>query len=203
MKKINNDKTTSIGIRINGNNDIINKEKFKDTKEAEEFINLIVSNGYCISQIHYSKMNDYSVFLIEPRYQEDISDELESRIFYHITKKNNLENIKRTGLRPRQGKYKTQNKNKHFISYREFDDRVFLIAEPESYQDLKNTLAQIIVDKQYAKNEYCILKLDLRKSKFELPIYKGTVSKSKYAVYTIYPIYNKCIINVYNSIDEI
>lgn len=53
------------------------------------------------------------------------------------------------------------------------------------------------------KNEYCILKLDLRKSKFELPIYKDTVSKSKYAVYTIYPIYSKCITDVYNSIDEI
>ena len=203
IEKINNDKTTSIGIRIDGNNDIVDKEKFKDTKEAEEFINLIVSNGYCISQIHYSKRNDSSVFLIEPRYQEDISDKLKSRIFYHITKKDNLENIKRTGLRPRQGKYKTQNKNKHFISYREFDDRVFLIAEPESHQDLKNILAQIIVDKQYVKDEYCILKLDLRKSKFELPIYKDTVSKSKYAVYTIYPIYNKCIINVYNDIDEI
>ncbi len=137
VEKINNDKTTSIGIRIDGNNDIVDKEKFKDTKEAEEFINLIVSNGYCISQIHYSKRNDSSVFLIEPRYQKDISDKFKSRIFYHITKKDNLENIKRTGLRPRQGKYKTQNKNKHFISYREFDDRVFLIAEPESHKDLK------------------------------------------------------------------
>lgn len=203
VEKINNDKTTSIAIRIDGNNDIVDKEKFKDTKEAEEFINLIVSNGYCISLIHYSKQNHYSVFLIEPRYQKDISDKLNSRIFYHVTKKDNLENIKRTGLRPRQGKYKTQNKNKHFISYREFDDRVFLIAEPESHQDLKNTLAQIIADKQYAKDKYCILKLDLRKSKFELPIYKDTVSKSKYAVYTIYPIYNKCIIDVYNDIDEI
>ena len=203
VEKINSDKTTSIGLRINGNNNIIDKEKFKDTKEAEEFINLIVSNGYCISKIHYSKNNDSSVFLIEPRYQEDVSDELESRIFYHLTKKDNLENIKRTGLRPRQGKYKTQNKNKHFISYREFDDRVFLVAEPESYQDLKNTLAQIIADKQYTKNEYCILKLDLRKSKFELPIYKDTVSKSKYAFYTVYPIYSKCITDVYNNIDEI
>lgn len=203
VEKINNDKTTSIGIRIDGNNDIVDKEKFKDTKEAEEFINLIVSNGYCISLIRYSKKNDSSVFLIEPRYQEDISDKFKSRIFYHVTKKDNLENIKRTGLRPRQGKYKIQSKNKHFISYREFDDRVFLIAEPESHKDLKNTLAQIITDKQYAKNEYCILKLDLRKSKFELPIYKDTVAKSKYAVYTIYPIYNKCITNVYNSIDEI
>ena len=203
VEKINNDKTTSIGIRIDGNNDIVDKEKFKDTKEAEEFINLIVSNGYCISLIRYSKQNHYSVFLIEPRYQEDISDKLNSRIFYHVTKKDNLENIKRTGLRPRQGKYKTQNKNKHFISYREFDDRVFLVAEPKSYKDLKNTLEQTIIDKQYAKNEYCILKLDLRKSKFEIPIYKDTVSKSKYAVYTIYPIYNKCIIDVYNDIDEI
>lgn len=203
VEKINNDKTTSIGIRIDGNNDIVEKEKFKDTAEAEEFINLIISNGYCISQIRYSNQNDSSVFLIEPRYQEDISDKFESRILYHITKKDNLENIKRTGLRPRQGKYKTQSKNKHFTSYREFDDRVFLIAEPESHKDLKNTLAQIIADKQYAKNEYCILKLDLRKSKFELPIYKDTVAKSKYAVYTIYPIYNKCITNIYNSIDEI
>ena len=203
VEKINNDKTTSIGLRINGNNDIVDKEKFKDTKEAEEFINLIVSNGYCISLIHYSKRNDSSVFLIEPRYQEDISDKLESRIFYHITKKDNLENIKRTGLRPRQGKYKKQSKNNHFITYREFDDRVFLIAKPESQQELKNTLAQTIADKQYAKNEYCILELDLRKSKFEIPIYKDTVSKSKYAVYTIYPIYAKCIKNIYNSIDEI
>ena len=78
-----------------------------------------------------------------------------------------------------------------------------MIAEPKSHQDLKNTLAQIIVDKQYTKDKYCILKLDLRKSKFELPIYKDTVAKSKYAVYTIYPIYNKCITNIYNSIDEI
>lgn len=203
VEKINNDKTTSIGIRIDGNNDIVEKEKFKDTKEAEEFINIIVSNGYCISQICYSKQNDSSVFLIEPRYQEDISERFASRIFYHITKKDNLENIKRTGLRPRQGKYKTQSKNNHFITYREFDDRVFLIAEPESHQDLKNTLAQTIVDKQYGKDEYCILKLDLRKSKFELPIYKDTVAKSKYAVYTVYPIYAKCIKNIYNSIDEI
>ena len=203
IEKINNDKTTSIGIRIDGNNDIVYKENFKDTKEAEEFINLIVSNGYCISQIHYSKQNDSSVFLIEPRYQEDISDKFESKIFYHIKKKDNLENIKRTGLRPRQGKYKTQSKNKHFITYREFDDRVFLVAEPASHQDLKNTLRQTIVDKQYTKDEYCILKLDLRKSKFEIPIYKDTVSKSKYAVYTIYPIYNKCITNIYNDIDEI
>lgn len=110
IQKINNDKTTSIGLRIDGNNNIVDKEKFKDTKEAEEFINLIVSNGYCISQIHYSKNNDSSIFLIEPRYQKDISDRLKSRIFYHVTKKDNLENIKRTGLRPRQGKYKTQNK---------------------------------------------------------------------------------------------
>ena len=203
VEKINNDKTASIGLRIDGNNEIVDKEKFKDTKEAEEFINLIVSNGYCISLIRYSKQSDSSVFLIEPRYQEDISDKFKFRIFYHVTKKDNLENIKRTGLRPRQGKYKTQSKNKHFISYREFDDRVFLIAEPASHQDLKNTLEQIIAYKQYAKNEYCILKLDLRKSKFELPIYKDTVTKSKYAVYTIYPIYNKCITNIYNSIDEI
>lgn len=176
---MNNDKTTSIGLRIDGNNDIVEKEKFKDTKEAEEFINLIVSNGYCISQIRYSKQNDSSVFLIEPRYQEDISDAMESRIFYHVTRKDNLENIERTGLRPIQGKYNTQSKNNHFITYREFDDRVFLIAEPESHQDLKNTLAQIIVDKQYGKDEYCILKLDLRKSKFELPIYKDTVAKKQ------------------------
>lgn len=203
VEKMNNDKTTSIALRIKGTNDIVEKENFKDTKEAEEFINLIVSNGYCISKIYYSKQNDSSIFLIEPRYQEDISDELESRIFYHVTKKDNLENIKRTGLRPRQGKYKTQNKNNHFISYREFNDRVFLIAEPSSQQNLKNVLAQTVLDKQYTKDEYCILKLDLRKSKFEMPIYKDTVSKSKFAVYTIYPIYNKCIINVYDSIDEI
>ena len=66
-----------------------------------------------------------------------------------------------------------------------------------------DVLAQTITDKQYAKDEYCILKIDLRKSKFEMPIYKDTVSKSKYAVYTIYPIYAKCIIKVYNSLDEI
>ena len=65
VEKINNDKTTSIGIRIDGNNDIVDKEKFKDTKEAEEFINLIVSNGYCISLSRYpavSKQVDWRMY---------------------------------------------------------------------------------------------------------------------------------------------
>lgn len=199
-------KVNSIEIQITGNNkfiddDLLDGDRLKDNAESEKLLEIIKFSGYNITQL--SKISDIYLIYIEPRYQEDIKDSLDSLIFYHVTKKSNVENILKTGLRPRQGYTldKIHKRTKHQVVYRTFDDRVFLINDPGDNEQLINNIKSIIRDKRYKDNEYAIIKCDLRGYK-NISIYVDTISNGKYNMYTVYPIDPKCL-TVYYNIDDL
>ena len=197
---------SSIEIQIDGENlfvddNLLDSDRLKDNKDAEKLLEIIKFNGYNITQIT-KYLNTY-IIIVEPRYQEDIKDSLDSLIFYHVTKRSNVDNIMKTGLRPRQGytldkKYK---RTKHQVVYRTFDDRVFLINDISDKDKLIDNIKSVIRDKKYSNDEYAIIKCDLRGYK-NISIYIDTMSNGINNMYTVYPISPKCL-TVYYNIEDI
>ena len=140
--------------------------------------------NYCITIIR--DFSDSFVIVIEPLYTESANDVIRKNgnIVYHITDKDNLHTILRTGLRPRVGKSKVDD------GYRYFSHRTFLIGHSDN---IKKNIKSVLNDKGYDPydDKYIILKIDLKHH--DIPLWFDDASAGELNVYTLTAIPPKLI----------
>ena len=162
--------------------------KLKDCKIANEINKILKFHNYYITQIYLHENNN--ILIIEPKQTENATDFVkESNYVYHITYKQNLTNILRTGLRPKVKKSKDE------PAYRYFTERVFLIMHSPR---IRKDLIQVLGDLD-AWNNYVILKIDVSKLNITFWWDDASIGNTIYTVESIPPKY----ITVINDINDI
>ena len=155
--------------------------KLSKTHSSELLYDIIEFFNYYISTIEKSEEIDgYDIFL-EPEYTKDISKEIKKNggHIYHITSIDNLDIIKRTGLRPRVGKTR---KLSETGGYRYFVERIFFIGDNESREKTIENIKSVITDKQFTFGKYVILDIDILRH--NIGLWEDGASEGKYNVYT-------------------
>lgn len=126
---------------------------------------------------NYERLNDKYALYIEPIYSEDATDYFNKchRQAYHLTYKDNVDKILKSGLRIKSG------------SYREFPERIYLWASEDNKlnkQKLLEFAKKIFYINNLSLDDIGIIKVDLYKT--EYPVYHDTSMKDKEALF----IYN-------------
>ena len=166
-------------VFYNENDDIenlINKCLLGDTKDSNKLYDILKFFNYYISLI---VLNDkYEIYIFcEPEYTKNITKKIKKNgpYIYHITSKDNLRIINKTGLRPKVGKTLYQN------GYRYFTSRIYFIYNGKTREETISNIKQIIEDKKL-ENNYILLRINI--SDHNMGLYLDTSSKSNLAVYT-------------------
>lgn len=221
IKKINNDlgdyikrfeydknvdsKSKRIVIYFDNKKDILDKfitiSSFTDnflkyTEESNKLYDILDFFNYYITEINANKENNEVYMIIEPMYTKNIYDDIKENcngILYHITKKENIDKIKKGGLRPKVGKTVKEG------GYRYFPEKVFLLGKSDNY---KEELERLIKTKNFKDGEYSIIEIDLSKHNFGLWI-DDAVTGYKYPVYTFEAIHQSLFNNIYENITDI
>ena len=132
------------------------------------------------------KQRNSYIVIFEPLYTESANKIIKQNgnIVYHITDKDNLRTILRTGLRPRVGKSEADD------GYRYFSHRTFLIGHSDN---IKKNIKSVINDKGYDTydDKYVILKIDLKHH--NIPLWFDDASEGEFNVYTLTAIPPKLI----------
>lgn len=174
--------------------DFLTSFELADCSMADEIYNVLEFRNYFISDIQYSADHNLFLLFIESYFTTDASKEIKANgnILYHITKRKNLNDILRCGLRPKAGKRPYEG------GYRFFPKRLFLIGNnPNIKDDIKN----VIIDKRFEERgiDYVILQIDLENH--NIGLWYDDASNNKFNVYTLELIPPKLIKEV--SFDEI
>ena len=149
-----------IRIALDKKCDIINTDSektfnLKNCELSDKLYNILNFHNYYITLIY---RYDYeNVIILEPKYTDEATNFVkENRYIYHITNKDNLENILKKGLRPKA------KKNNSDEIYRYFIDRVYFTVHSTN---IKQDLTNVINDLGYTvySDEYVILKIDIKK----------------------------------------
>ena len=136
--------------------------------------------------------NDWVVENFKSHDYKDASDFVkQSKYVYHITYKDNLQNILKKGLRPKAKK--TQEDS----IYRYYTDRVFLIVDSPN---IKKDLVNVIQDLGYNpfSDDYVILKIDISKLNITYWWDDASGGETVYTIESIPPKFIKVIGNVMN-----
>lgn len=162
--------------------------ELSDNKLSNEIYNILQFYNYYITVIDKS-VNSY-IISFEPLYTESANKVIKQNggIVYHVTNRNNLKTIFRTGLRPRVGKTRKNN------GYRYFSDRIFLIGHSD---DIVENIKSVLEDKGYDENDtdkYVILKIDL--TQHDINLWFDDASAGKMNVYTLTAIPSKLITEI-------
>lgn len=171
------------------------KNILKNTKESEELYNILSFFNYYITLIELDKDKNIWKIYIEPLYTENKTNQIKQNggKIYHITTKENLEKIQKTGIRPKVGKSPIEN------SYRYFPNKIFLIGNEKTIKETKQDILEIINDKQLINNYY-IIEIDI--SNINIELWKDNVSYSNNAVYTFNSIPPYLITNIFTDINK-
>lgn len=161
------------------------KNVSKNTKEVEKFFNILRFFNYQYS--NYERLNDKYALYIEPIYSEDATDYFNKchRQAYHLTYKDNIDKILKSGLRIKSG------------TYCEFPERIYLWASEDNKlnkQKLLEFAKKIFYINNLSFDDIGIIKVDLYHTNF--PVYKDTAMKEKEALF----IYNNIPANLCKEI---
>lgn len=141
----------------------------------------------------YDLDNDHNDWIIENLQSTQTENATyfvkKQRYVYHITHKDNVQNILKKGLRPKV------KKNNDEYRYRYYTERVFLIIDSEN---IKSDITQVINDLNLWI-DYAILKIDI--SKLNITYWWDDASRGN-NVYTVEYIHPK-FIEVIDDIDNI
>ena len=167
-------------------------ETFKlNNSELSNKINDILNfHNYYLTLIYFYDRSN--VIILEPKQTKDASDFVkQSKYVYHITYKDNLQNILKKGLRPKAKK--TQEDS----IYRYYTDRVFLIVDSPN---IKKDLVNVIQDLGYNpfSEDYVILKIDVSKLNITYWWDDASGGETVYTIESIPPKFIKVIGNVMN-----
>lgn len=182
---------------------ILNKYKLPNGifRTFEEFIDLNNLNDdiseECVNFFYNYNINDKFNRCIdnyETKYTDDLFEEIRNNggYIYHITSKKLKETIQRTGLRPKVGKLPKDG------GYRYFPERLYFVKHCKNKDKLKQTLYDIVKDKQLS--EYIIIKVKL--GNHNISLYKDTAYDKDDNIYTYCAISPK-IITIYDNIDAL
>lgn len=167
-------------------------ETFKlNNSELSNKINEILSfHNYYITLIYFYDRSN--AIILEPKQTKDASNFVkQSKYVYHITYKDNLQNILKKGLRPKAKK--TQENS----IYRYYTDRVFLIVDSPN---VKEDLVNVIQDLGYNpfSEDYIILKIDISRLNITYWWDDASGGETVYTIESIPPKFIKVIGNVSN-----
>ena len=161
---------------------------------SDEIYNVLEFRNYFISEIQYSEKYNLFFLFVESYFTTDASKEIKANgnILYHITKRKNLNDILRCGLRPKAGKRPYEG------GYRFFPKRLYLIG---NNINIKDDIKNVIKDKQFEERgiDYAILQIDLENH--NIGLWYDDASNNKFNVYTLELIPPKLIKEI--SVDEI
>lgn len=126
---------------------------------------------------------------LEPNITDDYTKtvyDIWNGVVYHVTLKEYEESILKNGLRPKSAK---EIDLKRGIKYRNFDERIFLTGGP----DWKHNLLMIIGGKGFTNQKFTIFRIDLKKNRHKIRLFKDPMSTSCLGIYTKEPIYKECL----------
>lgn len=133
--------------------------------------------------------NDWIVENLQSAQTENATEFVKKqRYVYHITHKDNIQNILKKGLRPKVKKNNDEDR------YRYYTERIFLIVDSEN---IKSDITQVINDLNLWR-DYAILKIDI--SKLNITYWWDDASRGNtvYTVESIHPKFIEVIDNINN-----
>lgn len=161
--------------------DFDRKVSVGDTGKLEKFENILSFFNYYISNSYTD--NGKGVLLIEPRYSDDVTNEVFNKhlYLYHFTDKESAKTILRTGLRCRNENLK-----------REYPDRVYLYATDKkidksdlSTSPVKDFIKKVIGPFKFRREDISVLRI---RNDRKINLYNDTAMKELEAVFTYSPI---------------
>lgn len=182
-------------------------------KKDKEFIKLLnLYNFYIESERADDEGN--TVLRLNPKYDEEISNYIKeecNNIVYHITKKDNLNNIYKYGLIPKGNVADNGDKQTLNRMIKKFKNPLKKITKhPERIYFLDSHASKTQID--YLKkelsigedSEFVVLEIDLNKMKEPIKIFRDPDSNSALCIWTAEPIYPTCIseFNMSDKSDE-
>ena len=182
-----------VRISLSKNCDIFNNDSqetftLNNSDLSNKIRNVLEFHNYYITLIYFYE--NVNVIILEPKQTENATDFVKKqRYVYHITHKDNIQNILKKGLCPKV------KKNDDEYRYRYYTERVFLIVNSEN---IKSDITQVINDLNLWK-DYAILKIDI--SKLNITYWWDDASRGN-TVYTVESIHPK-FIEVIDNIDNI
>lgn len=182
-----------VRISLSKNCDIFNIDSQKtftlnNSDLSNKITNVLEFHNYYITLIYFYE--NENVIILEPKQTENATEFVKKqRYVYHITRKDNIQNILKKGLCPKV------KKNDDEYRYRYYTERVFLIVNSEN---IKSDITHVINDLNLWK-DYAILKIDI--SKLNITYWWDDASRGN-TVYTVESIHPK-FIEVIDNIDNI
>ena len=167
----------------------------KPSKESDKLYEILDFELYNLTYVSFDvKRQEYDLFF-EPVYTDSAAGMVKAggNIVYHVTSKENYDKIKRTGLRPRIGLAPYHGPE----YYRVFPERTFLICNSKS---VKRDIQHAITDKGLRKNDYVILKIDIKHH--NIGLFVDDASSNERHIYTLEAIPPSLITPIYD-IDDI
>ena len=178
----------------------LKSNQLKNNKYSQKLYDIIQFYNYYITDITKTENNKGFYIYLEPYYTTNLFDKIKKNgnKVYHITKIENLEKIKNSGLRPKVGKTKKQdNKN----GYRYFPERIFLVGNNETLEKTIENIKSVIIDKQLKDGEYVIFEFDLKEHIINL--WKDQASNNEYNIYTYTYLSKNLISGIYKNVNNI
>lgn len=182
-----------VRISLSKNCDMFNNDSqetfaLNNSDLSNKIRNVLKFHNYYITLIYF--YDNENVIILEPKQTENATDYVKKQKYvYHITHKDNIQNILKKGLRPKV------KKNDDEYRYRYYTERVFLIVDSEN---IKSDITQVINDLNLWR-EYAILKIDI--SKLNITYWWDDASRGN-TVYTVESIHPK-FIEVIDNVDDI
>ena len=171
------------------NNDSQETFALNNSDLSNKIRNVLEFHNYYIALIYF--YDNENVIILEPKQTENATDYVKKQKYvYHITHKDNIQNILKKGLRP-----KVKKNDDDEYRYRYYTERVFLIVNSEN---IKSDITQVINDLNLWR-DYAILKIDI--SKLNITYWWDDASRGN-TVYTVESIHPK-FIEVIDNIDDI
>ena len=195
------DKSGLITITVPLNNELVNRFSLhtcylKSSKLSDKVYDIIDFMLYNVTYVELNESNYKYTIYIEPVYTKNVEDLVKKNgnIVYHVTHKNNLNSVLKSGLRPKVGKTPYEDTDK---GYRYFPERLFVV---NNSKNIKTDLKQIILDKQLKDGEYIILKINVKKH--NISFFVDDASDTENCFYTLESI-PPSLITTYFNIDEL
>lgn len=153
-----------------------------------DFKNLLDFYGYFISG--YEKLKGVTYIYIEPLYPVNCNDFVKydcHGIVYHITDKSNVNSIRKSGLRIRNGNFNGQ--------YRNFPARIYLCGSHKfnDFEMLKSVADKVI---DGGTKNSAVLKINVKNAKINF--YKDDLMEDEYSFFTYHNIPPEWIVQKLN-----
>ena len=195
------DKSGLITITVPLNNELVNRFSLhtcylKSSKLSDKVYDIIDFMLYNVTYVELDEKHDRYIIYLEPVYSKNAVNLVKKNgnIVYHVTHKNNLSSVLKSGLRPKVGKTPYEDTDK---GYRYFPERLFVINNSKS---IKTDLKKIISDKKLKDGEYVILKINIKNH--NISFFTDDLSDNENCLYTLESIPPN-IITTYFDIDEL